>query len=158
MMPSLMRSAQLTAAASLLALASLATGLAHAAPVSRPSATVRTDLPRSPVAVSQPSAAATGASDIADLGATGWAVQSSATATQSGAQISAPGFSTAGWLPVANDDAGAPGTEIEALAENGMCPGDTALQPVNQNTSGTNSVFYSNNLQLCYGNMTKIGA
>ncbi len=59
--------------------------------------------------------------------------------------------------PVSNDDAGAPGTEIEALAQNGQCPGDTALQPVNQGTSGPNSVFFSNNLQLCYGFMNKIG-
>ena len=34
----------------------------------------------------------TGASDVVDLGAAGWRVQSSATATQSGAQISAPSF------------------------------------------------------------------
>src|SRR5262249_1886002 len=98
-----------------------------------------------------------GASDSANLGGGGWAVQSSAVATQSGAQISTPGFNTSTWLPMANDDAGAPGTEIEALAQNGTCPGDTALQPVNQGTSGPNSVFFSNNMQLCYGSMTKIG-
>src|SRR5262249_52280852 len=99
-----------------------------------------------------------GATDISNLGSSGgWAVQSSAGATQSGAQISTPGFNTSTWLPVTNDDAGAPGTEIEALAQNGRCPGDTALQPVNQNTSGPNSVFFSNNMQLCYGSMTKIG-
>jgi len=101
--------------------------------------------------------AGTGASDISNLGSSGWTVQSSAVATQTGAQISAPGFNTTTWLTVANDDAGAPGTEIEALAQNGQCPGDTALQPVNQSTSSPNSVFFSNNLQLCYGNMTKIG-
>src|SRR5215469_12365883 len=56
-----------------------------------------------------------GNSDVTDLGAAGWTVQSSAVATQSGAQISTPGFNTSSWLPVANDDAGAPGTEIEAL-------------------------------------------
>jgi exo-1,4-beta-D-glucosaminidase len=100
----------------------------------------------------------TGASDVSDLGANGWEVQSSAVATQTGAQISTPGFNTSAWLPVANDDAGAPGTEIEALAQNGQCPGDTALQPVNQSTGGPNSVFFSNNLQNCYGSMTKIGA
>jgi exo-1,4-beta-D-glucosaminidase len=99
----------------------------------------------------------TGASDLSNLGASGWAVQSSAVATQTGAQISTPGFSTSTWLPVTNDDAGAPGTEIEALAQNGKCPGDTALQPVNQNTSGANSVFFSNNMQSCYGSMSKIG-
>src|SRR5262245_16665446 len=99
----------------------------------------------------------TGASNISNLGISGWAVQSSAVATQSGAQISTPRFNTSTWLPVANDDAGAPGTEIEALAQNGKCPGNTALQPVNQGTSGPNSVFFSNNLQLCYGFMSRIG-
>src|SRR6266700_4234567 len=100
----------------------------------------------------------TGASDITNLGAGGWKVQSSATATQTGAQISTPGFDTSSWLPVANDDAGAPGTEVEALAQNGLCPGDTALQPVNQGTSGPSSVFFANNMQLCYGFMSKIGS
>src|SRR5215472_16603133 len=100
----------------------------------------------------------TGASDVSNLGAGGWTVQSSAVATQTGAQISTPGFNTSTWLPVANDDAGAPGTEIEALTQNGRCPGDTALQPVNQSTSSPNSVFFSNNMQLCYGYMNKIGA
>ena len=92
--------------------------------------------------------AGTGASDISNLGTSGWTVQSSAVATQTGAQISTPGFNTSAWLPVSNDDAGAPGTELEALAQNGKCPGDTALQPVNQLTSSPNSVFFSNNLQL----------
>src|SRR5215469_10373799 len=50
----------------------------------------------------------TGASDMSNLGSNGWAVQSSAVATQSGAQISTPGFNTSTWLPVTNDDAGAP--------------------------------------------------
>jgi exo-1,4-beta-D-glucosaminidase len=109
-------------------------------------------------AVHTSSPAATGASDISNIGAAGWEVQSSAVATQTGAQISTPGFSTSTWLPVANDDAGAPGTEIEALAQNGKCPGDTALQPVNQSTSGPNSVFFSTNMQSCYGSMSKIGA
>src|SRR6185437_4052400 len=90
------------------------------------------------------SPADTGASDITNLGASGWKVQSSATATQSGAQISTPGFNTSTWMSVANDDAGAPGTEIEALAQNGLCPADTALQPVNQSSGGPNSVFFSN--------------
>jgi exo-1,4-beta-D-glucosaminidase len=102
--------------------------------------------------------AATGASDISNLGSAGWKVQSSAVATQTGAQISTPGFAATNWMPVSNDDAGAPGTEIEALAQNGLCPGDTALQPVNQNSSGVNSVFYSNNMQSCYGYMSAIGA
>ena len=99
----------------------------------------------------------TGASNISNLGTGGWKVQSSATATQTGAQISTPGFNTSSWLSVANDDAAAPGTEIEALAQNGLCPADTALQPVNQSTSSPNSVFFSNNMQLCYGFMSRIG-
>jgi len=88
------------------------------------------------------SPADTGASDIANLGSAGWKVQSSATATQTGAQISTPGFNTSTWLSVTNDDAGAPGTEIEALLQNGGCP----------------NIFFSNNMQTCYGQMTKIGA
>jgi exo-1,4-beta-D-glucosaminidase len=102
-------------------------------------------------------AVGTGASDLVDLGSGGWMVQSSAVATQTGAQISTPGFNTSTWLPVSDDDAGAPGTELEALAQNGKCPGDTALQPVNQSTDSPNSVFFSNNMQLCYGYMSKIG-
>ncbi|MBV9381753.1 MAG: hypothetical protein JOY82_18540 [Streptosporangiaceae bacterium] len=72
-------------------------------------------------------------------------------ATQSGNEISAPGFGTRGWLPVAPDDAGAAGTEVEALVRNGVCPDDPALQPVNQSASGPHSVFYSDNLQKCFG-------
>jgi exo-1,4-beta-D-glucosaminidase len=102
--------------------------------------------------------AQTGASDVTDLGAGGWRVQSSAVATQSGANISTPGFNVSSWLPVTNDDAGAPGTEIEALARNGMCPGDPSLQPVNQSTDSPDSVYYSDNMKLCYGSMTSIGA
>jgi exo-1,4-beta-D-glucosaminidase len=100
----------------------------------------------------------TGASDVSDLGSSGWTVQSSAVATQAGAQISTPGFNTSTWLPVTNDDEGAPGTEIEALVQNGLCPSDPALQPVNQNTGGTSSVFYSTNMKSCYGSMSAIGA
>ena len=110
-------------------------------------------------AVIHPSSPAdTGASDVSDVGGAGWEVQSSAVATQTGAQISTPGFNTSTWLPVASDDAGAPGTEIEALAQNGKCPGDTALQPVNQSSSSPNSVFFSTSMQSCYGSMSKIGA
>ncbi len=104
------------------------------------------------------SPSATGASDITNLGTGGWEVQSSAVATQTGAQISTPGFSTSTWLPVSNDDAGAPGTEIEALAQNGKCPGDTALQPVNQSSDSPDSVFFSGNMKSCYGSMSTIGA
>jgi exo-1,4-beta-D-glucosaminidase len=105
------------------------------------------------------SPADTGANDITNLGASGWTVLSSANTTATGAQISTPGFSTSGWLPVSNDDAGAPGTEVEALAQNGKCPLDTALQPVNQGFSGPSSVFFGNNILLCYGDGgKKIGA
>ncbi|MBM9504422.1 glycoside hydrolase family 2 protein [Actinacidiphila acididurans] len=84
----------------------------------------------------------TGSSALTDLGATsGWEVQSTATATQSGAQISTPGFSTAGWLPVQNDGGGAPGTEINALLRGGTCP----------------NVFFSTNMKSCFGQMTKVG-
>jgi exo-1,4-beta-D-glucosaminidase len=100
---------------------------------------------------------ATGASDLTNLGASGWEVQSSAVATQTGAQISTPGFDTSAWLPVSNDDAGAPGTEIEALVQNGKCPGDAALQPVNQNPDGPGSIFFASNLRSCYGSMSMVG-
>ena len=113
-------------------------------------------VPAAGISLSSPSDA--GASDILNLGSGGWEVQSSAVATQTGAQISTPGFSTSTWLPVAGDDAGAPGTEIEALAQNGKCPGDTALQPVNQGSSSPNSVFFSTNMESCYGFMNSIGA
>src|SRR5690242_1717073 len=130
---------------------------AQAAPLAATSVTSPT-VPAARAAVHTSSSADTGASDISNIGAAGWEVQSSAVATQTGAQISTPGFNTSTWLPVTNDDAGAPGTEIEALAQNGKCPGDTALQPVNQSTSSPNSVFFSTNMQSCYGFMNKIGA
>ena len=113
--------------------------------------------PSATAGINRDSPSGTGASDISNLGSSGWKVLSSATATQSGAQISTPGFNTSSWLSVTNDDAGAPGTEIEALAQNGLCPGNTALQPVNQGTSSPKSVFFSNNMQLCYGFMSRIG-
>ncbi|HEU5332448.1 MAG TPA: beta-mannosidase [Actinocrinis sp.] len=80
---------------------------------------------------------------MVNLGAAnGWKVLTSATATQTGAQISTPGFSTSGWLSVANDGGGAPGTEIAALLQNGSCP----------------NVFFSANMKSCFGSMTKVGA
>ena len=69
------------------------------------------------------------------LGTGGWKVLTSATATQTGQQISTPGFSTSGWLSVTPDDAGAPGTEIEALLQSGGCP----------------NVFFSDNMRKCFG-------
>ena len=83
----------------------------------------------------------TGSTAITTLGTAGWKVLTSATATQSGAQISTPGFSTTGWLSVTNDGAGAPGTEINALLQNGTCP----------------NVFFSTNMKTCFGQMTKVG-
>jgi exo-1,4-beta-D-glucosaminidase len=90
-----------------------------------------------------PAAPPTGSTATTDLGdGTGWKVLTSATATQSGATISTPGFSTVGWLTVSNDGAGAPGTEINALLQNGSCP----------------NIFFSTNMKTCFGQMTKIGA
>src|SRR5262245_41716359 len=57
---------------------------------------------------------------LTTIGLQGWRVQSSATATQTGDRISTPGFDAAGWLGVTPDDAGAPGTEVEALLQNGI--------------------------------------
>src|SRR5215813_2375954 len=88
------------------------------------------------------SSPATGSSAVVNLGTGGWKVLTSATATQSGSVISTPGFPTTGWLTVAADDAGAPGTEINALLQNGACP----------------NVFFSTNLKNCFGQMTKVGA
>jgi exo-1,4-beta-D-glucosaminidase len=100
----------------------------------------------------------TGASDVTDLGAGGWQVASSATATQAGAQISEPSFDARSWLRVANDSAGAPGTEIEALLQNGRCPDDPGLQPVNRSSDSPHSVFFSDNMRKCYGYENQIGA
>jgi exo-1,4-beta-D-glucosaminidase len=102
-------------------------------------------------------AADTGASNVVNLGASGWRVASSATAPQPGAVISRPGFNASSWLPVRNDDAGAPGTEIEALLQNGVCPGDPRLH-VNQGSDSPDSVFYGTNMKKCYGYMDHIGA
>ena len=69
-----------------------------------------------------------------------------------------PGFNASSWLRVVNDGAGAPGTEIEALLQNGRCPGDPALQPVNQRNDGRHSIFFSDNMRKCYGYLNRIGA
>jgi len=105
-----------------------------------------------------PAPGGTGASDVTDLGASGWQVASSATATQTGAQISAPSFDARSWLRVANDSAGAPGTEIEALLQNGRCPDDPGLQPVNLSSDSRHSVFFSDNMRKCYGYENQISA
>jgi len=128
-------------------------------------------------AAAQPGTSGTSAAPAAPGGATdglttiglgGWQVQSTAAttswtngqgATEDGNQISEPGFTAAGWLPVAPDDAGAVGTEVEALLQNGVCPDDPGLQPVNQSGDSSQSVFYSDNMQLCFGApMTSPGA
>ncbi len=105
-------------------------------------------------------AATDGAGGTRTLGLSGWQVQSSAAttswttdagATQAGGQISEPGFDATGWLPVTPDDAGAVGTEVEALLQNGVCPDDTALEPVNQSADSPSSVLYSDNLSNCFG-------
>ena len=119
-------------------------------------------------AAAAPGAPAGPTDGLTTIGLGGWQVQTSAAttswtngqgATEDGNQISEPGFGTAGWLPVTADDAGAVGTEVEALLQNGICPDDPGLQPVNQATAGPHSVFYSDNMQLCFGApMTSTGA
>jgi exo-1,4-beta-D-glucosaminidase len=76
------------------------------------------------------------------VGQDGWQVQSSAQATQSGQQISTPGFATGSWLHVRPDDAGAVGTEVGALVQTGHCP----------------AVFFSTNMKECFGYMDTVGA
>ena len=85
--------------------------------------------------------AAQASAETTTLGLGGWQVQSSALASQSGAKISAPGFPTASWLSVKPDDAGAVGTEIGALLQNGVCP----------------DVFFSEEMKSCLGSMHEIG-
>jgi exo-1,4-beta-D-glucosaminidase len=75
------------------------------------------------------------------VGVHGWEVQSSAAAGNDGAALSRPGFAARGWLKVASDDGGAPGTEAEALIQNGRCP----------------NVFFSTNMKRCLGYMSTLG-
>jgi exo-1,4-beta-D-glucosaminidase len=128
-----MRTSRLAVAAAAVGLAALSVQAASPHPSTQ----------RSTVVFTSGSSPSTGSSALTDLGTTnGWKVLTSATATQSGATISTPGFSTSGWLSVQNDDAGAPGTEINALLQNGTCP----------------NVFFSTNMKTCFGQMTKVGA
>jgi exo-1,4-beta-D-glucosaminidase len=76
------------------------------------------------------------------VGLHGWQVQSSASAGNDGAAVSRAGFAAKGWLKVAPDDGGAPGTEVEALVQNGRCP----------------NVFFSTHMKRCFGYMKAIGA
>jgi exo-1,4-beta-D-glucosaminidase len=75
------------------------------------------------------------------LGRHGWRVQSSARAGTDGAVISRPRFGARSWLRVRPDDGGAPGTEVEALVQNGRCP----------------NVFYSTRMKRCFGYMSAVG-
>lgn len=75
------------------------------------------------------------------LGLGGWQVQSSAVVPERGNQISEPGFNTGTWLHVRPDAAGAVGTEVEALLQTGHCP----------------NVFYSDDMEVCFGFMNTIG-
>ncbi len=108
--------------------------------------------------IDRDSSSGTGASDVSNLGSGGWKVQSSATATQTGAQISTPGFSTSTWLPVSqrrrrrarHRDRGA-GAERQVPGRHGPAAGKSGQ-------SGPNSVFFSNNMKNCFGYMTKVGA
>jgi beta-galactosidase/beta-glucuronidase len=81
------------------------------------------------------------AGGLMTLGTNGWQVQSSAVAKEPAERISSPSFDTRNWLPVRPDDAGAPGTEINALLQNGACP----------------KVFYSDNMRKCFGYTDKVG-
>ncbi|MGZ4170824.1 MAG: glycosyl hydrolase 2 galactose-binding domain-containing protein [Solirubrobacteraceae bacterium] len=75
------------------------------------------------------------------VGLHGWQVQSSASAGDTGAAVSRPGFAAKGWLKVAPDDGGAPDTEVEALVQNGRCP----------------NVLFSTNMRRCFGYMKALG-
>jgi exo-1,4-beta-D-glucosaminidase len=85
--------------------------------------------------------AAPASGKIVTVGLGGWQVQSSAHAPPSGARISRPRFPTGTWLHVRPDGAGAVGTEVGALVQNGRCP----------------NVFFSTNMKACFGYMNKIG-
>ena len=85
--------------------------------------------------------AAAASANVTTLGLRGWQVQSSATARQSGRAISEPGFATGSWLHVRPDDAGAVGTEVNALVQTGHCP----------------NVFFGQNMKRCFGYMDRIG-
>jgi exo-1,4-beta-D-glucosaminidase len=155
-------SAVIAVAAAVLILAPAVSGLAAPARGSGPpAATATTASPAITALLAQArtqlaATADTGASDLVNLGGAGWQVATSASASQSGAVISTPGFDTRSWLPVANDDAGAPGTEIEALLANGRCPDDPGLH-VNQSSDSPDGVFYGTNMKRCYGYLSQEG-
>ncbi|MFG1647175.1 sugar-binding domain-containing protein [Amycolatopsis sp. NPDC049252] len=78
---------------------------------------------------------------LSTIGAQGWQVLTTASVKDGGDKVSTPGYATRGWLPVKPDDAGAPGTEINALVQNGKCP----------------DVFVSDNMRKCFGYVTSVG-
>ncbi|MFD8494589.1 beta-mannosidase [Amycolatopsis sp. NPDC059657] len=86
-------------------------------------------------------AAAQGSQGPSKIGTQGWQVLTTASVPDGGEKVSAPGYSTKGWLPVKVDDAGAPGTELTALVQNGKCP----------------DVYYSDNMRKCFGYVGKLG-
>jgi exo-1,4-beta-D-glucosaminidase len=98
----------------------------------------------------------TGASDLVNLGGSGWQVASTAATSKAGAVISTPAFDASTWLPVANDDAGAPGTEVEALLQNGRCPDDPGLR-VNPGGDSPDGAGYGTNMERCYGYLSGVG-
>ena len=86
-------------------------------------------------------AAAPALAETTTVGLDGWQVQSSAASVAGGGEVSEPGFPATGWLAVKPDDAGAPGTEVGALVQDGRCP----------------QVFFSTNMADCFGYMSSIG-
>jgi hypothetical protein len=101
--------------------------------------------------------AAPAGADISTL-STHWQVQSTANTTGlTGADISAPGFKTKGWIPETTDDAGGGLTEIGALAQNGLqAPGVpnpkcsfAAHDPNDPNS--LQEVVFTDNMRQCWG-------
>ncbi len=78
---------------------------------------------------------------LTTIGLQGWQVLTTASVKDGGDKVSTPGYATRGWLSVKPDDGGAPGTEINALVQNGKCP----------------DVFFSDNMRKCFGYVDKLG-
>ena len=101
--------------------------------------------------------AAPAAADTSTL-STHWLVQSTANTTaDTGADVSTPGFNTAGWVPESTDSAGGGLTEIGALAQNGLqAPGVpnpkcsfAAHDPSDPNS--LQEVVFTDNMRQCWG-------
>jgi exo-1,4-beta-D-glucosaminidase len=84
--------------------------------------------------------ASSAAAAVSTVGLHGWQVQSTASIGAPGAKVSRPDFHGS-WLRVRPDDAGAPGTEVNALVQNGRC----------------DNVFFSTRMKTCFGYMSSIG-